>query len=156
MTTENFIIQELERFLKSKNISGISIALQKPKEEKFGDHATNIAMQLAGKLKSNPRAIAEEICNFIETGNPYIEKVEIAGPGFINFFAAHENLYEQLAKILQLREKFGRGTIGAGKRAMVEFVSANPTGPLTIGHGRQAVLGDTIANLLEVVLNLKF
>ncbi|MEJ2545975.1 MAG: arginine--tRNA ligase, partial [Calditrichaceae bacterium] len=64
MTTENFIIQELERFLKSKNISDISISLQKPKEEKFGDHATNIAMQLAGKLKSNPRAIAEEICNF--------------------------------------------------------------------------------------------
>jgi arginyl-tRNA synthetase len=149
MTTENFIIQELERFLKSKNISDISISLQKPKEEKFGDHATNIAMQLAGKLKSNPRAIAEEICNFIETGNQYIEKVEIAGPGFINFFAAHENLYEQLAKILSLREQFGRSDIGTGKTAMIEFVSANPTGPLTIGHGRQAVLGDTIANLLE-------
>ncbi len=151
MTTENFIVQELERYLKSKNISGISISLQKPKEEKFGDHATNIAMQLAGTLKANPKSIAKEICNFIETGNQYIEKVEIAGPGFINFFAAHENLYEQLAEITSKREQYGRSNSGAGKKAMVEFVSANPTGPLTIGHGRQAVIGDTIANLLEAI-----
>jgi arginyl-tRNA synthetase len=108
-------------------------------------------MQLAGKLKVNPKRIAEEICNFIETGNQYIEKVEIAGPGFINFFAAHENLYDQLAKIISKREQYGRSDMGTGKKAMVEFVSANPTGPLTIGHGRQAVLGDTIANLLEAV-----
>ena len=151
MTTATFIVQELKRFLKSKNISDISVSLQKPREEKFGDHATNIAMLLAGKLKSNPRAIAKEICEFIETGNQYISKVEIAGPGFINFFAAHENLYEQLQEILNQRKNFGRSIIGSGKKAMVEFVSANPTGPLTIGHGRQAVLGDTIANLLEAI-----
>lgn len=151
MTAENYIIWELERFLKLKNISNIVVTLQKPKEEKFGDFATNLAMQLAQQLKSNPRTVAEEICQFVETGNQYIDKVEIAGPGFINFFTAHENLYEQLEKILSERSEYGKTDLGNGKTAMVEFVSANPTGPLTIGHGRQAVLGDTIANLLEAV-----
>jgi arginyl-tRNA synthetase len=151
MTAESFIILELERFLKSKNISDIPVILQKPKEEKFGDFATNLAMQLAKQLKSNPRSIAEEICQFVETGNQYIDKIEIAGPGFINFFTAHENLYEQLDRILSQRNDYGKSDLGKGKQAMVEFVSANPTGPLTIGHGRQAVLGDTIANLLEAI-----
>lgn len=151
MTTEEYILNELTRYLHSKNIFKIPLSLQKPKEAQFGDYASNLAMQLAGRLKQNPKGIAEEICQFITLDAQYISRVEIAGAGFINFFAASENLYQQLHQILERGCEYGRSTNAKGKRANVEFVSANPTGPLTIGHGRQAVLGDTIANLLQAI-----
>ncbi len=151
MTTQEYIIQKLNEFLSAHQISGIEIHLEKPKEEKFGDFATNMALQLARHLKKAPRQIAEEIKTFIGTDERFIAKIEIAGPGFVNFFASSANLYAQLAEILNQKEKFGQSTLGAGKKAQIEFVSANPTGPLTIGHGRGAVFGDTIARLLEAV-----
>ncbi len=151
MTTQEYIEQQLTQFLKEKNIEGVEIILERPKEEKFGDFATNLAMQLARHLRKNPRQIAEEIKDFIPLDSRFISKIEIAGPGFINFFASSENLYTQLAQILQLKEEYGKGSQGRGKTAQIEFVSANPTGPLTIGHGRGAVLGDTIARLLEAL-----
>ena len=151
MTSEEYIINELERYLKNANITNVPIVLNKPKEEEHGDFASNLAMQLAGILKKKPREIADEICNFIRRDQKYISKIEIAGPGFINFFAANENLFQQLDLLLKAGHEYGKSNIGSGEKAMVEFVSANPTGPLTIGHGRQAVLGDTIANLLETI-----
>jgi len=151
MTTEEYILNELKRYLHSKNLSEIPLSLQKPKEAHFGDYASNLAMQLAGRLKQNPKAIAEDICQFITLDVQYISHVEIAGAGFINFFAASENLYQQLGQLLERGPEYGRSSSARGKRANVEFVSANPTGPLTIGHGRQAVLGDTIANLLQAI-----
>ncbi len=151
MTTQEYIILKLNEFLQSHQISGVEIHLEKPKEKKFGDFATNLALQLARHLKKNPRQIAEEIKTFVGSDEQFIAKIEIAGPGFVNFFASSANLYTQLAQLLEQKEQFGRSNFAAGKKAQIEFVSANPTGPLTIGHGRGAVLGDTIARLLEAV-----
>ncbi len=120
-----------------------------PKLETHGDLSTNIAMQLAGRLKQNPRKIAESLIENLDIDEQWIEKVEIAGPGFINFFYTAHLLQNVVKEILEEGESFGRNETGDKKNAQVEFVSANPTGPLTIGHGRQAVLGDTVANFLE-------
>ena len=149
MTSQEYIKKELQRFLDEHNLSNIEIILERPKEEAFGDYASTLALQLARHLKKNPRQIAEEIKNFITLDKRYISKIEIAGPGFINFFASNENLYVQLSEILEKKEAYGKSSLGQGKKANIEFVSANPTGPLTIGHGRGAVLGDTIARLLK-------
>ncbi len=151
MTTQEYIHQKLQAFLKERGIEGVEVQIEKPKEEKFGDFATNLALQLARHLKKNPRQIAEEIKAFVGEDSQFVRKIEIAGPGFVNFFAAAANIYAQLAEILQKKEQYGKSTLGAGKKANVEFVSANPTGPLTIGHGRGAVYGDTVARLLEAV-----
>ncbi|APF17220.1 Arginyl-tRNA synthetase [Caldithrix abyssi DSM 13497] len=151
MTTQEYIVQELQRFLKAHNIKDVEIILERPREEKFGDFASNLALQLARHLKKNPRQIAEEIKDFINQNPDYISAVEIAGPGFINFFASNVSLYKQLGEILEKKAAFGKSAYGRGKKANIEFVSANPTGPLTIGHGRGAVLGDTIARLLETI-----
>ncbi|MHB2154747.1 arginine--tRNA ligase [Calditrichota bacterium GD2] len=151
MTTQEYIVQELQRFLKAHNIKDVEIILERPREEKFGDFASNLALQLARHLKKNPRQIAEEIKDFIDQNPDYLSAVEIAGPGFINFFASNVSLYKQLGEILEKKAVFGKSAYGRGKKANIEFVSANPTGPLTIGHGRGAVLGDTIARLLETI-----
>ncbi len=151
MTAKEYIGTQLERFLKSKNISDIDIILQKPKDEKHGDYASNLALQAARHLKKKPADIAAEIRDFIRLDEKYISKIEIAGPGFLNFFAARGSLYEQLKQILEQQKHYGRSDLGNGKKAQIEFVSANPTGPLTIGHGRGAVFGDTIARLLDAV-----
>jgi len=151
MTTEQYIKNQLRAFLDSKNIKTVNIILQKPKEEKFGDYATSLAMQLAKPLKKNPRLIAEEIRTFFKEDKRFVHKIDIAGPGFLNFFSASENMYLQLQEILTKQKKYGRSDSAEGQKAQVEFVSANPTGPLTIGHGRGAVLGDTIARLLQAV-----
>lgn len=151
MTTEQYLIQQLENFLQSKQLSNIPILLQRPKEEKFGDYSSNIAMQLARQLKKSPLQIAEEIRQYVIPDLHYLYKIEVVPPGFLNFFSSTTSLYQQLAQILIQKEKFGHSFSGAGLKAQVEFVSANPTGPLTIGHGRGAVLGDTIARLLEAI-----
>ena len=120
-----------------------------PKIETHGDLSVNLAMQLAGELKQNPRQIAQNIVNNLTFDSTYIARVEIAGPGFINFFYAPSYLQNFVQEILDKNKNFGRNKSGRNQKAQVEFVSANPTGPLTIGHGRQAVIGDTIANFLE-------
>jgi arginyl-tRNA synthetase len=114
-----------------------------------GDLATNLALAMAGKTKSKPRDIAAALIQHFETDPLKFDKIEIAGPGFINFTLSLQFWREALAGILDQNENYGRHETGKGKSVQVEFVSANPTGPLTIGHGRQAVLGDVIARLYE-------
>lgn len=125
------------------------IHIEAPKIAAHGDASTNIAMMLAKPLRNNPRAIAQQIVDGLEFDSKKIKAVEIAGPGFINFRFAEDYLYEELAGIIAQGEEYGKGTLLSGKKVQIEFVSANPTGPLTVGHGRNAVLGDTIARLME-------
>lgn len=123
------------------------IILERPREKAHGDWATNIAMVLAGQAKMPPRAVAQVIADALGD-DKYINKVEIAGPGFINFYLSNEWLYEVLKDIEREGEKFGHSTAGGGERVQVEFVSANPVGPMHIGHGRWAAVGDALANVL--------
>lgn len=120
-----------------------------PKIESHGDLSSNAAMLLTKKLKKNPRQIAEKIISNLEIDKNIVSKIEIAGPGFINFFFTPEFIAQIINKIEKNPEDFGKSKKYSGKKANVEFVSANPTGPLTVGHGRGAVVGDTISNLLE-------
>ncbi|MCG2587089.1 arginine--tRNA ligase [Rhodohalobacter sulfatireducens] len=125
------------------------IKIETPKDPTHGDAATNVAMVLPKILKKNPRAIAEELISHLESDPKKIKAIEIAGPGFINFRFAEDYLYDELAEILNSGTEFGKTTDNQGIKCLVEFVSANPTGPLTVGHGRNAVLGDTVSRLLE-------
>jgi arginyl-tRNA synthetase len=125
------------------------IQIEKPNQPEHGDAASNIAMNLASVLKMNPRKIAEQIVEALDYDDRKVQEVEIAGPGFINFRYAENYLFDELELILSQGADFGKSDTLQGKRILIEFVSANPTGPLTVGHGRNAVLGDTIANLLE-------
>ena len=129
--------------------AAVAVEFQTPNNLDHGDLATNVAMQLARPLRRAPRQIAEALVEALTLDPKRIEGVEIAGPGFINFRFSNAYLADGVAHILEEGEAFGRTNEGAGKTAIVEYVSANPTGPLTVGHGRNAVLGDTIANLLE-------
>ncbi len=129
--------------------AGIRLTFEKPRLEAHGDITTNIALLLAKSLGKNPRAVAQEIVSAMKIEPESVAKVEIAGPGFINFRFTERFFVQQLSTILTQGLDFGRSTIGRGKKSQVEFVSANPTGPLSVGHGRQAAIGDTIANLLE-------
>lgn len=125
------------------------IQTEAPKIASHGDASTNIAMMLAKPLKNNPRVIAHLIVDNLKYDDKRISTVEIAGPGFINFRFAEDYLFNELANVLKSGEHYGKSNSLAGKKILVEFVSANPTGPLTVGHGRNAVLGDTISRLLE-------
>lgn len=125
------------------------IQLEKPNDPTHGDASSNIAMQLAGTLRDNPRNIARKIVDGLKYDSKKVAAVEIAGPGFINFRYADNYLYDELATVLAHRSSFGQTDSLQGQKILLEFVSANPTGPLTVGHGRNAVLGDTIARLLE-------
>ncbi len=120
-----------------------------PKIEAHGDISTNVAMLLTKELKQPPRKIAESIVEKINENVIDIREIQIAGPGFINFFFTDEYFTRHIMTIIEGGTQFGRIDFLRGKKANVEFVSANPTGPLTVGHGRNAVLGDTIANFLE-------
>lgn len=135
--------------IKIPELTEISLQFDIPKSEEHGDLSSNAAMLLSKKLKKNPREIAQLIINELEIDSSVISKVEIAGPGFINFFFNPVFFSKIIDEIVSENENFGRSDKFKGKKANVEFVSANPTGPLTVGHGRNAVVGDTIANLLE-------
>src|SRR5690606_32295109 len=123
-----------------------------PNNPEHGDLATSAAMKLARHLRRPPRQIADDLAARLRERplDPRrIAAVEVAGAGFLNFRFADEYLARSIADLLAAGDRFGRTDTGKGARAMVEYVSANPTGPLTVGHGRNAVLGDTIANLLD-------
>ena len=124
------------------------LQLSRPKKAENGDWACNIAMALARDLKRAPMQIAEELMDGLVLDPSIVDKFEILNPGFINFFQSPEYLTAQVWNILKEKDEYGKGDFGSGKTAQVEFVSANPTGPLTVGHGRQTVLGDTLANIL--------
>ena len=123
--------------------------VEKPKNPEHGDYATSICLQLAKPARKNPREIAQAFLVHLTDPDGIIERCEVAGPGFINF-TVRADVWREMARSIALQGKdFGRNTMGAGKRVLVEFVSANPTGPLHVGHGRGAVTGDTVASLLE-------
>jgi len=125
-----------------------NIVLERPKTAEHGDFATNLAMMLAKPMRQNPRTIAESLIKALPQSE-YIAKVEIAGAGFINFFLNVQSKQVVVSDILQLGAEFGRNNQGKGERVQVEFVSANPTGPLHVGHGRGAAVGDCLARLLD-------
>lgn len=127
----------------------IEITFEIPKDETHGDLSTNAALLLSKILKKNPRQTAEEIKNNIKINTDIIEKIEIAGPGFLNFYFNKKFIAEIVKEIVYDSENYGRSKKYSGKRANLEFVSANPTGPLTVGHGRNSVIGDTVASMLE-------
>ena len=140
----------LQKALSGLDISELpEIQLESPKVAEHGDVSTNIAMLLAKPLRQNPRAIAQQLLDAMPLDPQVLEAIEIAGPGFINFRFAKEYVYQQLRAIIEEGSDFGKTASRKGQRIQIEFVSANPTGPLTVGHGRDAVLGDTIARLLE-------
>ncbi len=125
------------------------VSFEKPKIESYGDLSTNFALLAAKELTMKPRDLAQRVRDALEVDPSRVEKVEVAGPGFINFKFSDNYFLSFIDEILEKGNDFGRSEMGAGKKTQVEFVSANPTGPLTVGHGRNAVFGDTIANILQ-------
>ena len=141
--------REIERVLREMGVEdGHAVVLERPRNPEHGDWATNVALTLAKPLGRKPREIADELAGRIDASAAGVRAVEIAGPGFINFRLAEDVLQQGLASILAAGDAFGRTDDGRGQAVNVEFVSANPTGPLHIGHGRQAALGDAVAELL--------
>ncbi len=128
----------------------LSIELDIPKIPEHGDYASNVALALTRRIRQKPRQIAEAVIANLNDSEGLLRKVEIAGPGFINFFLQADAWHVILKKIMTDPENYGRLDIGKGRKVQVEFVSANPTGPLHIGHGRGAATGDVLANILEV------
>ena len=122
--------------------------LEHPRDPSLGDWATNLAMTLARPLRKRPGEIAGELRDRMHLADAGVERVEIAGPGFMNFWLDPAYVAEGLREIIAADESYGRGDDGKGAPVNVEFVSANPTGPLHVGHGRQAALGDAISTLL--------
>ena len=120
-----------------------------PNNPDHGHFATNLAMILAGKQKNSPRNIAEIIIQHLLDPDHFILKAEIGGAGFINFFVTIERWYDLLSHVITLKDDYGRNNLGKKKKIMVEFVSANPTGPLHLGHGRGAALGDTLCRIFD-------
>jgi arginyl-tRNA synthetase len=140
---------ELARVASRLGADGIEFVLERPRDVGHGDLATNLAMVLARPLRTNPRKMAERVLQELQLAPDLVSKTEIAGPGFINFWLAGSQLAAAHQQILKLGPEYGRSRFGAGLKVNVEFVSANPTGPLHVGHGRGAALGDAIASLLE-------
>ena len=141
--------EALRGVVEALGVPEADIALERPRDEAHGDLATNLALQLAPQLRRKPRAVAEEIVERLSLPPDVVTRVEIAGPGFINFWLATGAVADTLRLVMQAGVAWGRSDSGGGRPVNVEFVSANPTGPLHVGHARQAVLGDAIASLLE-------
>ena len=120
-----------------------------PKNPDHGHFATNLPLTLASSQKKRPIEIAQIITDNLEDNEDVIEKVEIATPGFINFRVKTDEWHRLLVRIVNLGEKYGSSDLGSGEKVLMEFVSANPTGPLHLGHGRGAALGDTICSILS-------
>ena len=147
--------QQLEQLLLSalRDISAeiadpSAVTVERTRDAQHGDFATNVALRLAKAARRNPRELAQAIVAALPP-NPLIARTEVAGAGFINFYLTASAGAETLARVHELGERYGYSTVGAGQKVVVEFVSANPTGPLHVGHGRQAALGDALASLLQ-------
>ncbi|HAR6046525.1 TPA: arginine--tRNA ligase [Staphylococcus pseudintermedius] len=146
------LIQEIEKSIQQANIveSIPEIKIEIPKDTKNGDYATNIAMVLTKLAKRNPREIAQLIVDHLDTEAAHVKKIDIAGPGFINFYLDSSYLNAVIDQALELDTQFGRVAESKNKKILVEYVSANPTGDLHIGHARNAAVGDTLCNILDV------
>jgi len=140
---------ELARVATRLGADGVEFVLERPRDAGHGDLATNLAMVLARRERANPRKTAERVLEELQLSSAVVARTEIAGPGFINFWLAQDQLASAHRAILEQGPAYGRSTGGVGIDVNVEFVSANPTGPLHVGHGRGAALGDAIAALLE-------
>ena len=136
-----------EGYLKQTPIP--EFVIEVPHNPDHGHFATNLAMTLAAEQKNSPRKIAEIIIQHLMDHDHFILKAEIGGAGFINFFVAREQWYSLLTQVAEFGDDYGRSSLGKGEKIMVEFVSANPTGPLHLGHGRGAALGDTLCRILS-------
>ncbi len=146
---KKYLTEKVGTAIRTLSYDGIAkLTFEKPKVEAHGDITTNVAMLLAKAIKKNPRTVAQEIINELHVEQKDVSNIEIAGPGFINFRFTDEFFTSQIRSILLNMETFGKTDVGGGKKTQVEYVSANPTGPLSVGHGRQAAIGDTLANLL--------
>jgi arginyl-tRNA synthetase len=143
------LVKIIEDSLKTLGVETIpSIEAEVPPNDSMGDLATPVAMSIAALLKKPPRKIAEELVNSIKDKSAF-EKIDIAGPGFINFTFSKEYLYSEIKKLIEYKSKFLRENIGKGKKVQIEFISANPTGPLHLGHGRGGATGEALSNLLK-------
>ncbi|KGL39240.1 arginine--tRNA ligase [Listeria newyorkensis] len=150
--------QDLIAIIKEAVVQGLgieqaevpSILLEVPKDKQHGDYSTNIAMQLARVAKKAPRAIAETVVAAIGKNHALINKIEIAGPGFINFYLDNAYLTALIPVIMDADDTYGTSDTGKGKKFQIEFVSANPTGDLHLGHARGAAIGDSLANILTM------
>ncbi|WP_101842353.1 arginine--tRNA ligase [Halobacillus sp. Marseille-P3879] len=151
--TEQKLKDEIVRAVKAAELAADEempeVVLEQPKDKAHGDYATNMAMQLARVAKKNPRQIATELVEQFDRSEASIEKIEIAGPGFINFYMNNEYLTDLVPTILEAGEAYGRTNTGNGHKVQVEFVSANPTGTLHLGHARGAAVGDSLCNVLD-------
>ncbi|SFK60891.1 arginyl-tRNA synthetase [Halobacillus dabanensis] len=155
------IVEQMEQKLKDEIVRSVlaaglaseeempEVILEQPKDKAHGDYATNMAMQLARIAKKNPRAIATELVEQFDNTKASIEKIEIAGPGFINFYMNNQYLTELVPTILTAGDEYGRTNAGDSQKIQVEFVSANPTGTLHLGHARGAAVGDSLCNVLD-------
>jgi arginyl-tRNA synthetase len=150
MSAPDLLRAELTRAARSLGApEAVEPAIERPRDPAFGDWATNLALVLAKPLQSKPRDLAQSIVKALDFERAGIRSAEIAGPGFINFRLDANVVAKGITAIIQANESYGRSDAGGGCPVNVEFVSANPTGPLHVGHGRQAALGDAIASLLE-------
>jgi arginyl-tRNA synthetase len=150
---ESLVIEAVDNLIDGESLSLTAIPtfqIERTRGKNHGDYATNAAMVLSKPLKKNPREIAEKIIALIPA-DPQIKQIEVAGPGFINFFLADSAFQKIANEILTTDGVYGHSNIGNHQRVIIEFVSANPTGPLHVGHGRSAAYGATVANLLEAV-----
>ena len=149
---KNAVLESVNKAVQAGELPELEIndiAIEIPREKGHGDFSTNIAMQLTKTAKKAPRLIAETIIKNMDFNNSYIVEVTCAGPGFINFSLDSKYLYDAVKIIKEEKEQYGRINIGNGKKVMVEFVSANPTGPLHMGNARGGALGDCIASVLD-------
>jgi len=133
-----------------QGIEPAAISVERTRESQHGDFATNVALRLAKSAKRSPRELAQAIVAALPA-NALVSRAEVAGAGFINFFLSPQAYSQELARIHEGGDRYGESTLGAAQPVMVEFVSANPTGPLHVGHGRQAAYGATLSNILDAV-----
>ena len=136
--------------LETLSLPNVEFTLSEPKNMDFGDLSSNLPLLIGSREKINPLEIGESIAqNLKEKCLEDIIEINVTPPGFINFKISQDFFQNKINLIIKNNENYGKGNIGSGKTANVEFVSANPTGPLTVGHGRNAILGDTISKILE-------
>ena len=147
--SETLIRAALEQALLEMGVPEAEVHLERPRDPSHGDWATNLPLTLASRFEKAPRDLAREIVQRLDLSGAGLVSVEVAGPGFLNFRLSSVAVAGVIPLILAQDEGFGRSRVGGERSIMVEFVSANPTGPLHLGHGRQALLGDAISSLLK-------
>ena len=156
LTIKSFLSEGIHRAIKNigLNADDLIFSVEPPANVEYGDYATNAALLLSSQFKRSPHGVAQEILRALDKDdlfNKVVYKKTVAGPGFVNFYISSEYLAKQIKNILENNENFGRSNIGQKKKVQIEFISANPTGPLTLGNGRGGFLGDALANVLDFV-----